>query len=84
MPYSGFMEINGKLVGLGYAFDVLHLVQRKMNFTYTIVPPEQMTIGDKRSGMMKLIYDKVSDHEISELCRSVQKIKLSKTCSKNQ
>ncbi|XP_043266961.1 probable glutamate receptor isoform X2 [Venturia canescens] len=65
MPYSGTVNESGKLVGVGYAFEVLHLAQRKLNFTYTIVLPETNSIGDNTTGMMLLLYQKKVDMAVA-------------------
>jgi len=59
MPFSGLVQKNGTWVGKGYAFYLLNLLSDKLNFTYTIVPPEQHVLSS-RKGIMNLLYEQVS------------------------
>lgn len=58
-PYSGVLKVNGTLVGTGYAFYLLDLIKQKLNFTYTIVLPDQQVLGDEKTGVLGLLYKKV-------------------------
>lgn len=59
MPFSGIVYENGKWIGKGYAFYIFDLIKSKLNFTYTIVPPEEHILGDEKSGILGLLYEKV-------------------------
>lgn len=59
MPFSGIVKENGKWVGKGYAFYIFDLLSTKLNFTYTIIPPKEHILGDKSSGILGLLYEKV-------------------------
>lgn len=59
MPLSGIKEENGTLVGTGYAFYLLELLRYKLNFNYTIIPPQQNILGDKKSGIFGQLFRKV-------------------------
>lgn len=59
MPFSGLVQENGTWVGKGYAFYLLELLSTKLNFTYTIVPPEQQVLSS-RTGILHLLYEKVN------------------------
>lgn len=59
MPFSGIVQENGKWVGKGYAFYIFDLLSLKLNFTYTIVPPTRHILGNKNSGVLSLLYNKV-------------------------
>jgi len=51
---------NGTWVGKGYAFYLLKLLSSKLNFTYTIIPPEQHVLGNSNeSGILNLLYERV-------------------------
>ncbi|XP_008203431.1 glutamate receptor ionotropic, kainate 3 [Nasonia vitripennis] len=56
-PFSRYREENGTIIGEGYAFELLKLLIRKFNFTYTIVPPREDIIGNEERGMLQQIYD---------------------------
>jgi hypothetical protein len=58
MPFSGLVQKNGTWVGEGYAFYLLDLLSSKLNFTYTIVPPEQHVLS-VRKGILNLLYEQV-------------------------
>ncbi|XP_011501269.1 PREDICTED: glutamate receptor ionotropic, kainate 2 [Ceratosolen solmsi marchali] len=51
-PYSILINNNGSIDGDGFAFELLKLLVRKFNFTYTIVPPAEDIIGDQKSDEM--------------------------------
>ncbi|XP_032691216.1 glutamate receptor ionotropic, delta-2 [Odontomachus brunneus] len=67
MPFSGLTMENGTWVGKGYAFYLLELLSSKLNFTYTIVPPKQHVLGDKRKGILSLLYEKKVDMAVAFL-----------------
>ncbi|XP_012062474.1 PREDICTED: glutamate receptor 1 [Atta cephalotes] len=59
MPFSGLVMENGTWVGKGYAFYLLKLLSSKLNFTYTIIPPEQHVLGNSNeSGILNLLYER--------------------------
>lgn len=59
MPFSGLVQENGTWVGKGYAFYLLELLSSKLNFTYTIIPPKQHILGNNRTGILSLLYERV-------------------------
>ncbi|KAL6257038.1 hypothetical protein P5V15_011973 [Pogonomyrmex californicus] len=61
MPFSGLVKVNGTWVGKGYAFSLLELLSSKLNFTYTIVPPKKHVLGNSRSGILSLLYERKVD-----------------------
>ncbi|XP_071568283.1 glutamate receptor ionotropic, delta-1 isoform X1 [Temnothorax nylanderi] len=61
MPFSGLVKKNGTWVGKGYAFYLLELLSSKLNFTYTIIPPEQHVLGNSQSGIISLLHEKKVD-----------------------
>ncbi|XP_020295823.1 glutamate receptor ionotropic, delta-1 [Pseudomyrmex gracilis] len=67
MPFSGLAMENGKWVGKGYAFYLLELLSSKLNFTYTIVPPKEHVLGNKRRGILKLLHDRTVDMAVAFL-----------------
>ncbi|XP_014477402.1 PREDICTED: glutamate receptor ionotropic, delta-2 [Dinoponera quadriceps] len=67
MPFSGLVMKNGTWVGKGYAFYLLRLLSSKLNFTYTIVPPNQHVLGNKRNGILSLLYEKKVDMAVAFL-----------------
>lgn len=67
MPFSGLVKENGTWVGKGYAFYLLELLSSKLNFTYTIVPPKQHILGNSRSGILSLLYEKKVDMAVAFL-----------------
>ncbi|KAK1129910.1 hypothetical protein K0M31_019610 [Melipona bicolor] len=67
MPFSGIVQENGKWVGKGYAFYIFDLLSLKLNFTYTIVPPEKHILGNKTSGVLNLLYNKKVDVAVAFL-----------------
>ncbi|CAL1683662.1 unnamed protein product [Lasius platythorax] len=67
MPFSGLVQENGTWVGKGYAFYLLELLSSKLNFTYTIVPPKQHILGNSRSGILSLLYEKKVDMAVAFL-----------------
>ncbi|KAL7289919.1 hypothetical protein TKK_0016306 [Trichogramma kaykai] len=60
-PYSSYGKEDDEWVGRGYAFELLKLLQEKLNFTYTIVPPKIDVIGDDNSGMLQQLFRKEVD-----------------------
>lgn len=60
MPFSGIVQKNGKWIGQGYAFYIFDLISAKLNFTYTIIPPKEHILGNESSGILGLLYEKVS------------------------
>ncbi|XP_076293253.1 ionotropic receptor 76b isoform X2 [Lasioglossum baleicum] len=67
MPFSGIVEENGKWVGRGYAFYIFDLVSAKLNFTYSIVPPNEHVLGDENNGVLGLLYEKKVDMAVAFL-----------------
>ncbi|XP_066591748.1 glutamate receptor U1-like isoform X1 [Prorops nasuta] len=67
MPFSGTEEQNDTLVGKGYSFYLLNLLSKKLNFTYTIVPPEKQILGDDRTGILGQLYNKEIDMAVALL-----------------
>ncbi|KYN22998.1 Glutamate receptor delta-2 subunit, partial [Trachymyrmex cornetzi] len=59
MPFSGLVMENGTWVGKGYAFYLFKLLSSKLNFTYTIIPPEQHVLGNSESGILNLLYERI-------------------------
>ncbi|CAK9801290.1 Glutamate receptor ionotropic, delta-2 [Anthophora plagiata] len=67
MPFSGIVQENGKWVGKGYAFYIFNLISKKLNFTYTIVPPKEHILGDQNNGVLGLLYQKKVDVAVAFL-----------------
>ncbi|XP_018054774.1 PREDICTED: glutamate receptor ionotropic, delta-1 [Atta colombica] len=68
MPFSGLVMENGTWVGKGYAFYLLKLLSSKLNFTYTIIPPEQHVLGNSNeSGILNLLYERKVDMAVAYL-----------------
>ncbi|XP_070160806.1 glutamate receptor ionotropic, delta-2 isoform X1 [Polyergus mexicanus] len=67
MPFSGLVQENGTWVGKGYAFYLLELLSSKLNFSYTIIPPKQQILGNDRSGILGLLYEKKVDMAVAFL-----------------
>ncbi|EFN61734.1 Glutamate receptor delta-2 subunit [Camponotus floridanus] len=67
MPFSGLVQENGTWVGKGYAFYLLELLSSKLNFTYTIIPPKQHILGNDRSGILSLLYERKVDMAVAFL-----------------
>ncbi|XP_017788007.1 PREDICTED: glutamate receptor ionotropic, delta-2 [Habropoda laboriosa] len=67
MPFSGVMQENGKWVGKGYAFYIFDLISKKLNFTYTIIPPSEHILGDENRGILGLLYQKKVDVAVAFL-----------------
>ncbi|CAL7933450.1 unnamed protein product [Xylocopa violacea] len=67
MPFSGIVLENGKWVGKGYAFYIFDMISSKLNFTYTIIPPEEHILGDENSGILGLLYEKKVDMAVAFL-----------------
>lgn len=67
MPFSGIAEENGKWVGKGYAFYIFDLISSKLNFTYTIVPPEEHVLGDENNGILSLLHKKEAEVAVAFL-----------------
>ncbi|KAG5321329.1 GRIK2 protein, partial [Acromyrmex heyeri] len=67
MPFSGLVMENGTWVGKGYAFYLLKLLSSKLNFTYTIIPPEQHVLGNRESGILNLLYERKVDMAVAYL-----------------
>ncbi|XP_076763558.1 ionotropic receptor 76b [Xylocopa sonorina] len=67
MPFSGIVLENGKWIGKGYAFYIFDLISSKLNFTYTIIPPEEHILGDENSGILGLLYEKKVDVAVAFL-----------------
>ncbi|CAD6208129.1 GSCOCT00010389001.3-RA-CDS, partial [Cotesia congregata] len=54
-PYSSYNNINGKIIGGGYAFQIFDIIAKKLNFKYRIIPPEDLTIGNNETGMISML-----------------------------
>ncbi|KZC11826.1 Glutamate receptor delta-2 subunit, partial [Dufourea novaeangliae] len=67
MPFSGIAKENGTWVGKGYAFNIFDLISSKLNFTYTIVPPNKHILGDENSGILGLLHEKKVDVAVAFL-----------------
>ncbi|XP_018311410.1 glutamate receptor ionotropic, delta-2 [Mycetomoellerius zeteki] len=67
MPFSGLVMENGTWVGKGYAFYLLKLLSSKLNFTYTIIPPEHHVLGNSQSGILNLLYERKVDMAVAYL-----------------
>ncbi|XP_031832932.2 ionotropic receptor 76b isoform X1 [Nomia melanderi] len=67
MPFSGIAKENGTWVGKGYAFYIFNLISAKLNFTYTIIPPNEHILGDENNGVLGLLYEKKVDMAVAFL-----------------
>ncbi|XP_033336449.2 ionotropic receptor 76b [Megalopta genalis] len=66
-PFSIIVEENGTWIGKGYAFDIFNLIRSKLNFTYTIVPPNEHILGNENNGILGLLYEKKVDMAVAFL-----------------
>ncbi|XP_076160387.1 ionotropic receptor 76b isoform X2 [Ptiloglossa arizonensis] len=67
MPFSGIAQKNGKWIGEGYAFYIFDLISLKLNFTYTIIPPNEHILGDENNGVLGLLHKKKVDMAVAFL-----------------
>ncbi|XP_076625656.1 ionotropic receptor 76b [Colletes latitarsis] len=67
MPFSGIVQENGTWVGKGYAFYIFNLISSKLNFSYTIIPPEEHILGNRNKGVLGLLYGKKVDMAVAFL-----------------
>ncbi|KAG7210243.1 hypothetical protein KM043_011791 [Ampulex compressa] len=67
MPFSGIAKENGEWIGKGYAFYILDLISNKLNFTYNIVPPDAHVLGNTKTGILGLLYEKKVDMAVAFL-----------------
>lgn len=58
MPLSGFEQTNGRITGVGLAFEIFDMIAKKLKFNYNIILPEEDVIGNKSRGVLSLIYEK--------------------------
>ncbi|KAJ8675862.1 hypothetical protein QAD02_011648 [Eretmocerus hayati] len=65
-PYSRIKTFeNGTTIGEGIAFEVLNMLVRKLNFTYSIIPPAEDMIGNNDTGMIKQLRNKEVDMAVA-------------------
>jgi hypothetical protein len=54
---------DGKKIGKGVAFDILHFLEEKFHFDYELVPPERNIVGstwDMEGSLMATLNESVS------------------------
>ncbi|KAK6637465.1 hypothetical protein RUM44_007882 [Polyplax serrata] len=62
LPLSGTVrDENGKLHGVGVAFDLIHAMQEKYGFLYNITLPREDIIGNENSGIIQMVKNKEVD-----------------------
>lgn len=60
-PLSYATEVNGTLVGSGVAFNFINLLQKRYQFTYKVILPEEDILGTETTGIFGLLNTGVSN-----------------------